>query len=244
MAVCPHITDLFSLQGKKALITNASSHLGRHFARTLGQAGAEIILASHQNEQLSDFLDELHQERIQANAIRMDVRKSSSIRQAFDVIETFNGPARIIINNTGLQHATNGQHEKNFLDTYLKRDWAVIREATSRLIASQRTGHIINIVPQVAKATLQQTTQVMALELAGYGICVNALLLGYMITDFNEDFIVSEAGEQLRNQIPGKRFGQPEHLNGPLLLLASDASRYITGTTLTVDGGHFLKTEL
>ncbi|MNR34636.1 3-oxoacyl-[acyl-carrier-protein] reductase FabG [compost metagenome] len=80
----------------------------------------------------------------------------------------------------------------------------------------------------------------MALELARYGIRVNALLPGYIVTDLNREFLASEAGERLRSRIPSRRFGQPEHLTGPLLLLASDAGLHMTGATLAVDGGHLL----
>ena len=250
--------DLFSLRGKKALITGASSGLGRHFAKTLGKAGAEVIVAARRAEKLAALVDELHADGIQARAINLDVTRAASVRQAFDAIEETGGPARIIVNNAGVTVTKPllKQTEEDWdsvLNTNLKGGWLVAQEGASRLIAAQRTGSIINIASilgervaggvapySISKAALIQATKAMALELARYGICVNALLPGYIMTDLNADFLASEAGERLRSRIPSRRFGQPEHLDGPLLLLASEAGRHMTGSTLAVDGGHLI----
>lgn len=249
---------LFSLHGKKALITGASSGLGRHFAKTLGQAGAEVFVAARSIDKLSVLVDELHQQNIQAIAISLDVTDSASIKRAFDAIEETGDPARIIVNNAGISIAKPflEQSESDWddvINTNLKGGWLVAQEGASRLVAAQRTGSIINIASilgervagsvgpyAVSKAGVIQATKAMALELARYGIAVNALLPGYIKTELNKDFLESDAGERLRKRIPSRRFGLPEHLDGPLLLLASDAGRHMTGAALAGDGGHLI----
>lgn len=252
------ILHLFSLQGKKALVTGASSGLGRHFATTLGRAGAEIIVAARRVEKLAELVNDLTALGIQAHAVALDVTDAASITQAFDAIDNGTGPAQIIVNNAGVTVTKSflQQTEADWdsvLDTNLKGGWLVAQEAAKRLVAAQQTGSIINIASilgervaggvapySISKAALIQATKAMALELARYNIGVNALLPGYIITDLNADFLASEAGEKLRNRIPSRRFGKPEHLDGPLLLLASEAGRHMTGATLAVDGGHLI----
>lgn len=251
-------SELFDLAGRKALVTGASSGLGRHFALSLGRAGAEVIVAARRAEKLTELLEELHAEGIKARALNLDVTRAASVHQAFNAIEHDAGPARIIVNCAGVTvtKALLEQSEDDWdsvLDTNLKGSWLVAQEAARRLVASQRTGTIVNIASilgervaggvapySISKAALIQATKAMALELARYGIRVNALLPGYIVTDLNREFLASEAGERLRSRIPSRRFGQPEHLTGPLLLLASDAGLHMTGATLAVDGGHLL----
>lgn len=258
MTNATHLADLFSLAGKTALVTGASSGLGRHFARTLGRAGAEVVVAARRAEKLSELVDELRAEGIQAHALSLDVTRAASVRQAFDAIDELGGPARIVVNNAGLTVTRSllEQTEADWdsvLETNLKGAWLVTQEAARRLIGAQRTGNIVNIASilgervaggvapySISKAALIQATKAAALELARHGICVNALLPGYIVTDLNADFLGSEAGERLRSRIPSRRFGQPEHLDGPLLLTASEAGRHMTGATLAVDGGHLV----
>lgn len=252
------ITELFGLAGRKALVTGASSGLGRHFALLLGRAGAEVIVAARRAEKLADLVSELEANGIKARAVSMDVTSAASVRRAFDAIELEGGPARIIINNAGVTvtRALLDQTEEDWdqvLDTNLKGGWLVAQEAARRLVAAQRTGSVVNIASilgervaggvapySISKAALIQATKAMALELARHGIRVNALLPGYIVTDLNREFLESQAGERLRERIPSRRFGKPEHLDGPLLLLAGDAGAHMTGSTLAVDGGHLL----
>lgn len=254
----PYPADLFSLGGKKALVTGASSGLGRHFASTLGRAGAEVIVAARRAEKLAELVDELRADGIQAHAVSLDVTQSASVREAFDAIDEMGGPVRIVVNNAGVTvtKALLQQTEQdwdNVLSTNLKGAWLVTQEAARRLVAAQRTGSVVNIASilservaggvapySISKAALVQATKAMALELARHSICVNALLPGYIATELNADFLSSEAGERLRNRIPSRRFGRPENLDGPLLLLASEAGRHMTGSTLAVDGGHLI----
>ncbi len=252
------ISELFSLAGRKALVTGASSGLGQHFAMLLGRAGAEVIVAARRVEKLAELVDELEACGIKARAVGMDVSSAASVHRAFDAIELEGGPARILINNAGVtvMRAVLDQTEEDWdqvVDTNLKGSWLVAQEAARRLVAVQRTGTVINIASilgervaggvapySISKAALIQATKAMALELARYGIRVNALLPGYIATELNREFLESEAGERLRARVPSRRFGKPEHLDGPLLLLASDAGRHMTGSTLAVDGGHLL----
>ena len=254
----PMICELFDLSGRKALITGASSGLGRHFALTLGRAGAEVIVAARRAEKLSLLVSELQDNGIKARALSLDVTRASSVRHAFEAIECEGGPARIVVNNAGITVTRSAleQSEEDWdtvIDTNLKGSWLVAQEAARRLISSGCTGSIINIASilgervaggvapySISKAALIQATKALALELARHNIRVNALLPGYIVTDLNRDFLASEAGERLRARIPSHRFGQPEHLDGPLLLLACEASLHMTGATLAVDGGHLL----
>jgi NAD(P)-dependent dehydrogenase (short-subunit alcohol dehydrogenase family) len=139
------------------------------------------------------------------------------------------------------------------LDTNLKGAWLVAQEGARRLVAAKRPGSIINIASitgeRVAggvapyctsKAGVMHLTRAMALELARHGVRVNAVAPGYVQTELNKDFLVSEAGERLKSRIPQRRFGLPEELDGPLLLLASDAGAYITGSIIFADGGHLV----
>lgn len=251
-------TELFDLSGRKALVTGASSGLGRHFALLLGRAGAEVIVAARRAEKLAELVDELEFNGIKARAVSLDVSNAVSVRRAFDSIELEGGPARIIINNAGVTvtRSVLDQTEEDWdqvLDTNLKGGWLVAQEGARRLVAAQRTGSIVNVASilgervaggvapySISKAALIQATKAMALELARYGIRVNALLPGYIITDLNRDFLSSPAGERLRERIPSRRFGKPEYLDAPLMLLASNAGSHMTGSTLAVDGGHLL----
>jgi NAD(P)-dependent dehydrogenase (short-subunit alcohol dehydrogenase family) len=164
----------------------------------------------------------------------------------------------IVINNAGMSinRKLLDQTEEDWdrvIDTNLKGSWLVATEAARRMVASNASGSIVNIASilgerviggvapyVISKAGVIQSTKVMALELARHQIRVNALLPGYVITDLNRDFLLSEAGQKILARIPSRRFNNLEDLNGPLLLLASDASSAMTGTTIAVDSGHLI----
>jgi NAD(P)-dependent dehydrogenase (short-subunit alcohol dehydrogenase family) len=164
----------------------------------------------------------------------------------------------VIVNNAGVTATGPAlqQSEQDWdtvIDTNLKGGWLVAQEGARRLVAAHIPGSIINIASilgervaggvaayAISKAGLIQATKALALELARYEIRVNAILPGYIVTDLNREFLESEAGERLRARIPTRRFGQVEHLDGPLLLLASAASAHMTGAVLAVDGGHLV----
>ncbi|RZL87135.1 MAG: SDR family oxidoreductase [Variovorax sp.] len=253
------IETMFRVDGQRALVTGASSGLGRRFALTLARAGAKVVVVARRADKLAGLVEEIQALGSECAAVSLDVTHAASILACFDEIERWaGGPADIVVNNAGvtvtkalLQHTE--EDWDAVVGTNLKGGWMVAQEAARRMVAANKGGSIINIASilgervaggvapyAVSKAGLVQATKAMALELARYDIRVNAILPGYVVTDLNRDFLESDAGEKLRARIPTRRFGQLEHLDGPLLLLASAAGRHMTGAVLAVDGGHLV----
>jgi NAD(P)-dependent dehydrogenase (short-subunit alcohol dehydrogenase family) len=248
----------FRLDGRMVLVTGASSGLGRHFARMLAANGAHVALAARRLDKLQEVAAEIHAAGGKAHAVEMDVTRTETIGPAFDAAERALGPIRVLINNAGVPAGTSfvettDEEWRQILDVNLDGVFRVGREAARRMRAHKQGGSIVNIAsiiglgalrtltPYMAsKAGVIHLTKGMALELARDHIRVNALAPGYISTDFNAEFLASDAGQKLMAKIPIRRFGRPEELDGPLLLLASDAGSLMTGTVVTVDGGHLL----
>jgi len=246
----------FDLSGKVALVTGASSGLGVHFARTLASAGASIVVAARRADRLSSLQAELQQDGTKAVAVSLDVQSAASITAAFDAAERALGPIDIAVNNAGVSIVKPAldMPEKDWdsvVDTNLRGAWLIAQTAAKRWVSAKRPGAIVNIasilglrtIGQVApynasKAGLIHLTRVLAMEWARHDIRVNAICPGYIETEMNSDFWKTPAGQRLIDRIPQRRIGQPEHLDGALLLLASDAGAFMTGSVLTVDGGH------
>jgi NAD(P)-dependent dehydrogenase (short-subunit alcohol dehydrogenase family) len=246
----------FDLAGEVALVTGASSGIGRHLATLLAAAGAKVALAARRADRLTEAAGEISAAGGHGLPIACDVTRSDSVAAAVATAESELGPLSILVNNAGvvvakpvLQH-TEADWD-HVVDTNLKGAWLMAREFAQHLVALKRPGRIINIssvlgsrtigrVPAycAAKAGLTHLTHVLAMELARHGILVNALAPGYVETDFNRAFFQSEAGKALISRIPLKRLGQTEDLDGAMLLLASPAGAYITGAVIAVDGGH------
>lgn len=247
------------LSGRVALVTGASGGLGSHFARTLAANGAAVALAGRRMDRLRALAQEISAARGRALAVEMDVAREDAVRSAFDAVEAGLGTVDILVNNSGIAGSggwllkVDGEEFERVVDVNLHGAFRVGREAARRLVTAKRPGTIVNVASIIAfgtapgvaaygasKAALVHLTKSMALEWARFGIRVNAVAPGYIPTELNRDFLGSEAGQRIRERIPMGRFGEPADLDGALLLLASDSSRYMTGTVVTVDGGHLV----
>jgi NAD(P)-dependent dehydrogenase (short-subunit alcohol dehydrogenase family) len=252
------VTELpsFGVTGQVALVTGASSGIGRHFAELLAAAGAKVALAARRADRLAEVARGIEAEGGECRPIACDVTRADDVAAAIAATETTLGPLSILVNNAGvvvskpLFEHTEADWD-HVVDTNLKGAWLVAREFARNLVELKRPGRIINItsvlgsrtigrVPAycAAKAGLTHLTHVLAMELARYGILVNALAPGYVETDFNRAFFQTEPGKALISRIPLKRLGRTEDLDGALLFLASQASAYVTGAVIAVDGGH------
>jgi NAD(P)-dependent dehydrogenase (short-subunit alcohol dehydrogenase family) len=246
----------FSITGQVALVTGASSGIGQHFAEVLAAAGAKVAAAARRADRLSDLARTIEGRGGECLPVACDVTDRQSIIAAIAAAEDQLGPVSILINNAGVvvskplfEHTE--EDWDYVIDTNLKGAWLAAREFAHHLVENKRPGRIINIssilasrtigrVPAycAAKAGLSHLTQVLAMELARYGILVNALAPGYIETDFNRAFFQTEGGKALIGRIPLKRIGQSPDLDGALVFLASPASAYVTGAIIAVDGGH------
>lgn len=250
--------DLFRLDGKNILITGASSGFGHHFAGVLAAAGASVVLGARRHELLEKRVQEIQLQGGRALAVSLDVTQRASIEQFFAAAEKAFGPIDVIINNAGVEagaktYAMIDEDDwDRVLDTNLKAPWLITNLYTQYLQRLRRKeGNVINIASitayrtikgqfpyAVSKAALVKATEVMALEGARYGLRVNALAPGYILTDVSRVLLESERSDTFKKSIPMRRYGEFSDLDGPLLLLASDGSRYMTGATIVVDGGH------
>lgn len=252
------ITDRFRVDGRTALVTGASSGLGRHFAVTLARAGATVIAAARRTDALAGLVEELRPLGPAALAVPLDVRDTASVKACFDTIAQTHGVPDIIVNNAGVSISRplldySEDEWDAVVDTNLGGTWRVAQEGARRMVAAGKGGSIIMIASilservargiapyAVSKAAMVQLTKSLALELARYRIRANAIQPGYVVTDLNRDYLESEHGQGLLKLIPSRAFGRPDDLDGALLLLASDASLHMTGATIAVDGGHLL----
>jgi len=248
---------MFDLSGKTFLITGASSGLGAHFARVLASSGAGLALAARRLDRLESLKDELEAGGAKAHAIEMDVTDRDSIVKGFNVAQDILGPLSGLINNAGTVSENwildvSEEEWSDIMATNLTGAWWVAQEAARRM-STNGGGVIVNIasilgfrvakttaVYAISKAGVIQMTKAMALELARENIQVNALAPGYFETDMNQAFFKGKAGQRMIDRIPQNRIGRLEELDAPLLLLASNACGYMTGTVITVDGGQSL----
>jgi 3-oxoacyl-[acyl-carrier protein] reductase len=251
------MTDPFDLTGRVALVTGASQGLGRRFAQVLAGHGAAVGLAARQVEKLEDLREVIAAAGGGAACVALDVTDTAAIERALDQVENALGPVEILVNNAGVA-VSKGVLEQTEADwdrvvgTNLKGAFFTAQAIAKRMVG-RGGGAIVNIASVLAldvvghlapyaaaKGGLWQLTRSMALELARHGVRVNALAPGYIETEINRDFLATEAGERMKKRIPQRRFGTPEDLDGALLLLASDASRYMTGSIIVIDGGLLL----
>jgi len=248
-------TYLFSLAGKRVLVTGASSGLGRHFAKTLARAGAQVIVGARRVDRLEDLVADLNRNGSNAVAMALDVTSRASVIACLDDICRRFGGLDVVVNNAGVSD-TKGVLEYTdedwdaIVQTNLTGAWMVAQESARRM-AEHGGGSIVNVTSILAtrlagavgpycaaKAGLAHLTRSMALELARHRVRVNSLAPGYVMTEINQAFLQSDAGERLKRRIPAREFCQLDDLDGALLLLASDAGRAMTGSEIVVDNGH------
>ena len=252
------MTERFSLKGRVVLITGASTGLGQHFAEVLASAGARVAVAARRADKLAATVEHIRASGGEAVALTLDVTQFSSVKACLDALNAEWGAPDVVINNAGVTvtRPLLEQTEEDWdqvMATNLKGAWLVATEAARRMVAANKGGAIVNVASilgervaggvapyAISKAGVVQATKAMALELARHQIRVNALLPGYVITDLNRDFLQSEVGDKLRMRIPSRRFLELSDLDGPMLLLASDAGAAMTGTCLAVDAGHLV----
>lgn len=250
----------FNLEGKIALVTGASSGLGNRFAKVLARAGAQVVLASRRVERLKELRAEIEASGGAAHVVALDVTDYASIKSAIAHAETEAGPIDILVNNSGVSTTqrlidVTPEDYAFVMDTNQRGAFFVAQETAKRMIARakgdpSKQHRIINIasvaglrvLPQigiycVSKAAVVHMTKSMAVEWGRYGINVNAICPGYIKTEINDTHFDSEQGQQLINMLPRKRLGQPEDLDGLLLLLAADESRFMNGAIITADDG-------
>jgi 3-oxoacyl-[acyl-carrier protein] reductase len=250
-------STLFDLSGAVALVTGASSGLGRRFALVLAERGASVVLVARRKERLEALAAEIEAAGGRALPIAADVGDRAEIARAFDAAQAKFGPVTVLINNAGVATPQSflGMRDETWRETLginLDAVVATAQEAARRMVAAGG-GAIVNIASilsfgvqkgnlayAVSKAAVLQATRAMALELAPKGVRVNAIAPGYFSTEINADYLASPQGEAMSRAVPMGRFGQEGELDGALLLLASRAGSFITGATIVVDGGHML----
>jgi NAD(P)-dependent dehydrogenase (short-subunit alcohol dehydrogenase family) len=248
-------SSLFDLAGKVALVTGASRGLGRYFARALANAGADLAITSRDKSALSGFAEELGGLGRHAFCAELEVRDLASIQQAVVAIEEHFGRIDILVNNAGCNIRkpaleVSWDDWNTILDTNLRGPFFVA-QAVARGMVQHGYGRIINIgsVTSVqgyaglgpygaSRGGIRQLTMSLADDWGSYGITVNCLAPGWFKTEQNRVLYENAAWvDYICDRIPLKRPGRPDDLDGAIVFLASESSRYITGQTLLVDGG-------
>jgi NAD(P)-dependent dehydrogenase (short-subunit alcohol dehydrogenase family) len=248
---------IFRLDGQVALVTGASSGLGARFAEVAAANGAAVVLVARRAERLRALKEKVEKAGGRAAIAEADVTDRAAVARAFDVAEKEFGTVTLLVNNAGVAHAHRAVEMpeaewRRVLETDLDAVFFTAQEAARRMLAANKRGSIVNIASilglgvskgtvayAVAKAAVIQLTRTLALELAFKGVRVNALAPGFILTDMNREFLTSKGAEMTRH-IPVGRFGEESDLDGPFLLLASDAGRFMAGAVVVVDGGQIL----
>lgn len=252
--------EMFDLTGRVALVTGASSGLGRQFARALADNGAAVALVARRVDRLETLKRDIESRGGRAVAIAADVTDRAAMVRAFDAAEAALGTVTILVNNAGVAQAparaveVSPEEWRRVLAVDLDAVFHWAQEAARRMLAVQARGAIVNVASvlglavakgtaayAVSKAGVVQMTRALALELAFKGVRVNAIAPGWFVTEINDAYLSSDAGAAIKRDIPMGRFGNEGDLDGALLLLASDAGSYITGATIVVDGGQVVQ---
>ena len=246
---------VFDLSGRTALVTGSSRGLGRAMAEGLAAAGARILVNGADAARVEAAVREMRQAGHEAEAARFDVTSEEQIVQAFAGFDAAGIDVDILVNNAGIQFRKpmvelETADWRRVIDTNLTSAFMIGREAAKRMIVRRR-GKIVNIgsltsalaratvAPYtVAKGGIKMLTQAMAAEWAEHGIQANAIGPGYMLTDMNEALIANPTFDAwVKGRTPSKRWGRPDELVGTVVFLSSQASDYVNGQIIYVDGG-------
>jgi NAD(P)-dependent dehydrogenase (short-subunit alcohol dehydrogenase family) len=251
-------SELFDLSGRVGLVTGASSGLGLRFAEVLAANGAAVALVARRKDRIVALQEKIAAAGGRAVAIEADVLDAAAMRRAFDAAEAAFGTVTVLVNNAGVGHSTRAlelseEEWRRVISTNLDAVFLWAQEAARRMLAAGKPGAIVNIASVLgfgaskgviayttAKAGVVQMTKALGLELAFKGVRVNAIAPGWFVTEINRDYLATDEGKKLTRDIPVGRFGRDGDLDGALLLLASDAGRFIAGATIVVDGGQMV----
>lgn len=247
------------LEGQTAVVTGASSGMGRHFATILARRGAKVAICARRPDLLESLAAEIAAFDGRALPISVDVTDAKAVDDALNIAETELGPIKLLVNNAGATVAKPvfEQTEDDWdrvVDTNLKGVW-LFAQGAARRMKDSGGGNIINVgsilgisiagmVPgySASKAGVMHLTRVLAFDLARYNIRVNTIAPGYVLTDLSREFMTGDLGERTLKRIPQRHFVDLEDLDGPFLMLVSEASRRMTGATIVIDGGHTVTT--
>lgn len=247
--------DLFDLTDRVAVVTGASSGLGRRFAATLAGAGAKVAIAARRVERLGALAREIEAAGGRALPVGLDVTEPESVRACVAAAENELGPISVLVNNAGVGFPESplDLSEADWdrvLATNLKGVWLMAQETARHMVRLGHGGSIINIASVLglgggaqgvaycaSKAGVVNLTRALAIDLARHRIRVNVIAPGYFDTEITHELLTGPHAEKVKRMIPQRRFGDLGDLDGPLLLLASDASRHMTGSVVVVDGG-------
>ena len=251
-------SELFDLSGRVGLVTGASSGLGLRFAEVLAANGAAVALVARRKDRIVALQEKITAAGGRALALQADVLDAAAMRRAFDAAEAAFGTVTVLVNNAGVGHSTRAlelseEEWRRVISTNLDAVFFWAQEAARRMLAAGKPGAIVNIASVLgfgaskgvvayttAKAGVVQMTKALGLELAFKGVRVNAIAPGWFVTEINRDYLATDEGKKLTRDIPVGRFGRDGDLDGALLLLASDAGRFMAGATIVVDGGQMV----
>ena len=256
MADKAFLDSLFALDDSVALVTGASSGLGARFAMALALAGARVLLCARREDRLQAQVDKIARAGGKAAVVRLDVTDEIAVGEAFDAAEAAFGPVDILVNSAGVS-ATGLVTEMPVEDwdavigVNLRAAFLVAREGARRMVEREAGGSIVNIASILgsfgakgsaaycaSKGGVIQLTRSMALELARHNIRVNAIAPGYFVSEMTEGYLETEAAQRMISGVPMRRAGDPGELDATLLMLAGPGNSFITGSVVTVDGGH------
>lgn len=260
MADTDYLSSKFGLDGQVALVTGASSGIGAHLSKVLAKAGAKVVLCARRTDRIEDIAKSITEDTGQAAlAVAMDVTDEASIKSAFDAAVEGLGLPTIILNNAGVggsELAVDSTEESWdwMMDTNLKGVWRVAREAGQRLRDGGQPGCILNTASiaglgvspgmmayATSKAGVVHMTKALAIEYCRFGVRVNALCPGYFVTEINDDFLLSEQGQEMLKRTPARRAGELQELDAAVLTLVGPGGSFMTGAAVPVDFAHHLR---